>query len=238
MRVALPFTLIGLSVLTIGAIVYETMVPLDPVTVELPPMPTHIAPLAAPRPFVPPPEEAYGDIDARPLFSADRKPLTDNTQIGAVGNAADLSLVGVIMDGERAIALLRNKSTSQTESATMGGTVEGWHVAHIDATSVTLSANGNQTVVALEGPADRPASAALPEPVQQAAPPPAAPVSQPPPLTSAPTQQASAPPAAPVGPPAPGTATPAKPAPPTHSTIAPEALKGAFRDPKTGEPTL
>jgi hypothetical protein len=232
MRTVLPITMICLSLLTVGVIVYEAAAPLDPVQVELPPMPRHIVPATPPRPFVPPPEDAFADIDVRPLFASDRKPLTDSTQPGAMGSASDLSLVGVIMDGERAVALLRSKSTSQTVSATIGGTVQGWHVARIDATSVTLSANGSQAVVALEGPADRAPGAALPEPVQQAAAPPAAPVSQPPPLTTTPTQQASAPPAAPVTP------VPAKPAAGYHPMIAPEALKGAPRDPQTGEPTL
>ena len=232
MRIVLPVALLGLSLLTVGAIVYEAAAPLDPVQAEIPPMPRHTAQAAPQHLFVPPPEDAFADIDARPLFASDRKPLADTSQPGAVGAASDLSLVGVIMDGERAVALLRSKSTSQTQSAIVGGAVQGWHVARIDATSVTLSANGNQVVVALEGPADRPASAALPEPVQQAAPPPAAPVSQPPPMTTAPTQQASAPPAAPI------TQGPAKAAAGYHPTIAPEALKGAPRDPKTGEPTL
>jgi general secretion pathway protein N len=237
MRTTLPVTLIGLSLLTLGTIVYEMAAPLDPVTIELPPVPRHVATAAPLRPFAPPPEEAFADIDARPLFAADRKPLADNTQVGTVGNASDFSLVGVIMDGDHAVALLRNKSTSQTESALVGGTMQGWHVARIDATSVTLSANGSQTIVALEGPADRPASSPLPQPVQQAEPPPAAPVTQPAPLTTAPTQQASAPPAAAITPP-PGTAPAAKPGATRAPTIAPEALKGAPRDPTTGEPTL
>ena len=234
MRAALPVTLIGLSLLSLGAIVYETVAPPDPVAIELPPVPRHAVPVPPPMPFVPPPEEAFADIDARPLFAADRKPLADNTQLGAVGSASELSLVGVIMDGDHAVALLRNKSSSQTESASVGGTVQGWHVARIDATSVTLSVNGKQTVVALEGPADRPPSAPLQQPVQQAEPSPAAPVMQPPPLAPAPTQQASAPPAAAITP-APGAA---KPGGPAHPSIAPDALKGAPRDPKTGEPTL
>jgi general secretion pathway protein N len=229
MRAALPATLIGLSLLLAGGIVYESVAPLDPVTIELPP-PRHFTPPPPPRVYVPPPEDAFADIDARPVFAADRKPLADDMQGASAATAAStLSLVGVIMDGERAIALLRNKTTSQTESAVVGGTIEGWHVAHIDATSITLSAGGNQAVVQLEGPGDQPPSAALPQPVQQAAPPPAAPVGQPQPLTPPPTQQASAPPAA-------ATVKPAEPQ--RKPTIAPEALKGAPRDPTTGEPTL
>ncbi|MEI9997224.1 MAG: hypothetical protein WDM91_21690 [Rhizomicrobium sp.] len=228
MRLAPSAGLLVLALLLAGAIAYEAIAPLEPVQVAPAP------PLARPRaelpvPFVPPAEESFADLDARPLFASTRKPLNDPAQAnGAASAASDFSLVGVIMGSERAVALLRIKSTASTMSAIVGGTVNGWRVARIDATTITLRANGSEVTVPLEGPADRPPSAPLPQasaPITQA---PAAAAPTPPMTTGAPSATT----------PRPVAATPAAPAKPLRETVVPDALKGAIINPATGEPTL
>jgi hypothetical protein len=231
MRLALPATLFGISLLLGAAIVYESTAPLDPVVAEIPrPNPKAVR-LVMPPAYAPPPEEMFADIDARPLFSAGRKPLADPAQSGSAVAPTDYSLAGVISDGNRSVALLRDKSASSTVSTVVGATVGGWHVTRIDPTSVTLHANGADYVLTLEGPADRPPSAPLPS---ASAEPAAAPPTVAPPSTTATTASAIiTKPTAPT----PGAAT--APVPPNyHPTISPEALKSAPRDPTTGEPTL
>src|SRR5215469_11534314 len=101
MRLVVPTILASASLLLLGGIAYETFAPLDPVVVELPPLPKHTAPAAPARIYIPPPESDFADIDARPIFSAGRKPLPDSTQPSATTSASsDFTLVGVIMDAD------------------------------------------------------------------------------------------------------------------------------------------
>ncbi|MEI9886376.1 MAG: hypothetical protein WDN08_07705 [Rhizomicrobium sp.] len=233
MRLLVPGVLFGTALLLGGAILYEAVTPLDPVTIETPRLPARRPAALRPPAYAPPPAESFADIDARPLFSAKRRPLADLQASGAAAATSDFVLVGVIMGGERAVALLRNKSTAATTSAGVGDLVNGWRVARIDATAVTLHANGGEFVVPLDGPANRPPSA----PLTALAPVPAAtPAPAPPP--SAATVVAPAQPAA-AAPPPKTAAVPASPGLAAHHpTIAPEALIGAPVDPTTGEPTL
>ena len=234
MRPAIPLILFGVSLLLGAAILYEAIAPLDPVAVTTPSLPSRHGFTARVVGYTPPPLGLYADIDQRPLFSQTRQPLADKAL--AVGGAtSDLSLVGVIMGGARAVALLRNKSTSSTTSAAVGDLVNGWRVLRIDATTVTLRTNSGDFVVAMEGPADRPPSAPLQAAI--AAPTPAAAAPQPSaasPPPQAPAIATSPPAASAVNAPA----KPALPVRPADGTISPEALKSAPIDPRTGEPTL
>jgi hypothetical protein len=246
MRLAVPATLLCASLLLGGAIVAASVMPVEPVTVEIPPAPRHIAPVAPPAPYAPPPEAMFADIDARPLFSMQRKPLADPALAGtAASTANDFSLAGVIMGGDKAIALLRIKSTSSTMSAVVGDTVNGWRIAKIDATAVTLRSATGDVTVPLEGPADRAASAALPQDNTVTTAPVAAPAPSVVPTTVVPAlqrpgaPQAAAPPVTVVPPRAPPTPVhPGGTARNGYGTIANDALKGAHIDPSTGEPTL
>jgi hypothetical protein len=231
MRVLIPGLLFGASLVLIGAIAYESLAPLDPVVVETPRPSLRHVPSIKPVAYAPPAIELFADLDARPLFTATRKPLQDPTQAnGAAAPSSDFVLVGVIMGGSRAVALLRNKATSASTSAAVGDVVNGWRVAKIDATTVTLHANGSDFVVPLDSPANQPASPPLvaPPPPQPLTPVPAPPPQAAPPATKPPPQTAATP--------TPG--KPALPAKPGGGTIAPEALKGAPIDPTTGQPTL
>jgi hypothetical protein len=248
MKLVVPGALLGLS-LTLGmAGVYELAAPLDPVNVEKPDLAAHRMPVAPPASFVPPAEDRFADINNRPLFIASRKPLADIVQANAATTAtSDFSLVGVIMGGARAIALIHSKSASSTTSAALGDAVNGWRVARIDATTVTLRAGGNDFVLPLNGPTSGPPSAPLPP--LGAVPQTTSPASTPATTAAAtPALAAGTPPPTAATPPikiSPTTATasvtPPKPATPANAgegTITPEALRGAPIDPATGQPTL
>ncbi|MEJ1968872.1 MAG: hypothetical protein WDN03_09635 [Rhizomicrobium sp.] len=237
MRLALPATLAAACLALLGAIVYEAAAPLPPVAVEIPRLPARRGGAAPPPVYAPPSEALFADIDAHPLFAANRKPLADSTQAGAALTASsDFALAGIIMGGDRAVALLRIKSANSTSSAVLGDLVSGWRVVRIDARTVTLHANGADVVIPLAGPDSQPPSAPLPALDQSALPAPAAP--NPPPAAAAPALSATTAPAKPTVPSPPAVATTA-PAQPAHKPyIAPEALKGAYIDPVTGEPSL
>ena len=236
MRVLLPGVLLGAALLLGGGIAYEAFAPLDPIVVETPQLKRRAA-VPLPSTYVAPSPDLFADIDARPLFSAQRKPLAD-AQTGAAAANTDFVLVGVITGGARAVALLRNKNTQATVSAAVGDLVNGWRVARIDATTVTLRSSTGDFIVPLDGPANRPPSAAL-QPLE-ATPTPAA-IQTPSPAPAAPAAPLPTPQKPTAAPPSNVAAAPAKPGLPAHNaggTIVPEALIGAPRDPTTGEPTL
>jgi hypothetical protein len=225
MRFAVPTLLATLAVAFAGGILYETIAPLDPVEVT----PFHPAPgpVRLAQPPAAPPPDAFADIDARPLFSMTRQPLADTSGLATTAGA-DFILVGVISGGDKAVALLKNRTTSQSFSAVVGGVVDGWRVAKIDPTVVTLRSATGSIDVGLEAPGSGPPSAPI-SPLQPVHPPVA---------TLPATTAATATPAPPAANPTPTAAAPSQPPATYKPTIAPEALRGAPRDPKTGEPTL
>jgi len=247
MKLAVPAALLGLSTaLGLGS-AYELARPLDPVVVETSALGSHHVAAPPPASYSPPVEAQFTDINSRPLFLSGRKPIVDTIQTSAAMAAtSDFSLVGVIMGESHAIALIHSKSAASTTSAALGDMVSGWRVSKIDATTVTLRANGEEFILQLNGPAGAPPSAPLPplSPGPQAVPTPAP--ATPPPVAAdaqpaALASPATIPPLKTGAATAPGAITPPKPGAPATGnggTIAPDALKGAPIDPATGQPTL
>ncbi len=247
MRLFLPATLLFGCVLLASAAIYEVAAPLGTDTADAAPDGLYAPPLPKIAPFVAPPMALYSDIDAHPLFAADRKPLAEDG-LGAkpTADVSDFSVVGILIGGARAIALLKSRSDGATTSVAVGDLVGGWRVARIAPTAVTLRSNGSESVLGLSAPSNAPPSQALPalasEPAAPtetapapATPPPAATA----PAMAAPTVASAKPPAAtppPARPPILGSAQ--HPAPhKTDPTISPNA-GGVTYDPQTGEPTL
>ncbi len=167
------------------ATVYELATPSDDLSTGA--LPAHArlaAPIAAPV-YAPPAAEQFAALDSRAPFNPARTPLPDIAPAtGGAAEASDFTLVGVIMDGTRAVALLHSKSTSSTTSASVGDLVNGWRVSRIEATAVTLQSNQGDFVVVLATPGSQLPSAPLP-PLSSEAPPeaparPAAPSPHPP----------------------------------------------------------
>lgn len=96
-------------------------------------------PIVATRPdpaFVPPPTEAFRDIEARPLFWASRRPIA-----GADGLAAapsDLVLLGVVRNEGDAIAIIRHGKPPQEERLKEGAALEEWTVSEVTLNGVVL----------------------------------------------------------------------------------------------------
>jgi hypothetical protein len=253
MKLALPGSLLALAALLVAATGYELLAPLGPITVEAPRAPV----LRATTPVAqvaPPSIELFADIDARPLFSPQRAPLPDRLAGSASGSPSDLVLIGVMIGGEKPIALFKSAGTSTTTTATVGDMVGGWRVVDIAPTRVGLRGASGLIEIPLASLGSQTPSAPLPAPTsdEQAEPAPAAPAAPAAlpaassPSASAPQVQVhAAPPAKPsslatVSAPVAVTvsAKPALQARSANGTIAPEALKGAPVNPKTGEPTL
>jgi hypothetical protein len=82
--------------------------------------------------FTPPPQEEFAIINARAAFDPARQPVAEPSLATAASAAAppQVTLVGEIMDGSSAVALLL-RSSGQTITARTGNTVSGWQIIRI-----------------------------------------------------------------------------------------------------------
>ena len=107
---------------------------------------------AAPLPLAPPlpPVETFAAVDARPLFNPARKPVQPKpTAQAAAALPTDVTLVGVIMGGDRRVALLHTAGANYSTSVQIGATVNGWQVFEIDADRVVLKSGDSSYIVPL-----------------------------------------------------------------------------------------
>lgn len=100
------------------------------------------------------PTSANAEIDARPLFSPLRSPLAipgaSGAASGSTGFPTDVTLVGVIIDGEKRIALVRTQAAGFAASETIGSAVEGWQVTQIEPDHIVLQSGSTLGDLRLE----------------------------------------------------------------------------------------
>jgi general secretion pathway protein N len=111
--------------------------------------PPSAAPAVAPRlaSFDPPPADAFSEIAERPLFIPDRRPQFDAEPARPTPAPVPPSLLveGVVLAPERHYAVIRHGAPPRLDSVSEGETIDGWTVASIDRSRVTLRA-GNATI--------------------------------------------------------------------------------------------
>lgn len=86
------------------------------------------------------------DTVERPLFASNRRrppdldvaKLPDGANAGGQAQAQSYDLLGVVRDGDRAIALLRKKSDGASFRVEVGDMIGGWRVSEVEPTSVRL----------------------------------------------------------------------------------------------------
>jgi hypothetical protein len=122
-----------------GTIVFELSSPLAPqVTAAHPaaPLPEFAPP---PDPFDPPPRDLFGEIAARPLFSASRRPFVSEDQ--PAENPQDesvaIELVGTLLTGQGRAALLQPQGQN-ARWVLAGQQIAGWQVVAIQRDEVSL----------------------------------------------------------------------------------------------------
>ena len=181
-----------------------------------------------------PPDQAYPETVARPLFTPTRRPAPTVAAAAAPAfNRGQFQLLGVIIAGKSKTAMLKEKASGRVHRVEEGREVNGLKVAGIERESVTLALGGESEKVPLQvqkatpgapqpaaatGPFGGPAQAA-----PHAAPPPAPP--QPPVATPAPPTAQLSPGAAAFLGIAPGAAgAPAGAAPNSGAALTPEEL--------------
>lgn len=97
-----------------------------------------------------PPEQAYPEVTARPLFVSTRRPAPE----AAVAQAPTMpkgkfTLQGVIVQGDQRTALLRERTSGRVHRAEAGQDVDGLKVLQIDRDAVTLGLGDERETVNL-----------------------------------------------------------------------------------------
>jgi hypothetical protein len=140
--------------------------------------------------FQPPSSDAFSEINTRPVFSPRRAPIRSD-----VSNTKDASapppppasaLIGVIIEGETRLAILKSAASPLETSVTLGAIVDGWQVTVIDSDRIVVRRGSQEqeirldanranstgpTTQAIQGSLSSPASSAeTPEPTPSRAP--------------------------------------------------------------------
>ena len=117
--------------------------------------------------FVPPSARTFDAINDRPIFAPDRKPLAPPP----VGTSSappplpSISLVGVILDSNTQLALIRSAASPLEVSYAVGASVDGWQLTEIDAEKIVLRYGSSVDEIELK------ATSALPDERAQQRPP-------------------------------------------------------------------
>ena len=88
---------------------------------------------------------AFAEVDDRSVFNPARVRVSSSSIAGtsnATSLPSDISLVGVILDGDRKLALIKSPQAPLAVGLGVGGTIEGWQVTRVEADRVALRAGG------------------------------------------------------------------------------------------------
>ena len=102
--------------------------------------------------FDPPPMAAFAEVDDRSVFNPVRIRVSSSSVAGASSATSlpsDMSLVGVILDGDRKLALIKSPQAPLAVGLGVGGTIEGWQVTRVEADRVALRAGGPEQELVL-----------------------------------------------------------------------------------------
>jgi hypothetical protein len=95
---------------------------------------------------------SFGDIDAHPVFSASRAPIASHDVAHGGASSAfptDVALIGVIIEGDTRLALVKTANEPFARSVAQGGAIEGWTVSEVDADKIVLSSGATKQEILL-----------------------------------------------------------------------------------------
>jgi hypothetical protein len=143
-----------------------------------------------PARFDAPPEETFKQVDDRSVFNPYRVRVNApavTTTTGAANLPSDLTLVGVILDGNTRLALIKSPSSPLAVGVAVGGTIQGWQISRVDPDKIVLHGAGADQELKLSANKPGPAQPQVPgQPFQPQAQP--QPQPQPQPQAPAPAQ--------------------------------------------------
>jgi general secretion pathway protein N len=145
--------LIALCGLLGAFLLYEIFAPLAEVAVPTLQPRESIATLPLQTPFQVLSLASFAAFNERPIFSAQRKPIAP-APVGAAASAPPppptATLVGIIIDPQRQMALIRTPSSPLAVAVTVGQTVQGWQVSEIAPDRVVLHRGTTDDTLKLE----------------------------------------------------------------------------------------
>lgn len=104
--------------------------------------------------FMPPPASAFASVAERPLFDPARKKYVPPPSAAADKAAPplplNLSLIGVIIDSERRLALMKSSETALAMSYAVGDQIDGWQIAEVDPDRVVLKAGTAEDAIRMD----------------------------------------------------------------------------------------
>jgi hypothetical protein len=124
--------------------------------------PTAVSAQETPGAFSLPPLEDFSAIVDRPLFSPDRRPPTETSEVGEAAVAAEgpssgesqIVLAGTATDqSERAVAILHEVSQGVQFRVWVGDEIGGWTVKAIRPRALVLGTATQEVTVTLDEPA-------------------------------------------------------------------------------------
>jgi len=98
-----------------------------------------------------PPPETFAEIGTRPLFSPGRRGTAAPAATGATTlQPPDVTLVGIMIDSQDRIAMLRTPSSPLATAFHIGATVSGWQLSEIAPDRIVLSAGPARDEIRLD----------------------------------------------------------------------------------------
>jgi len=149
----------------LGAILtYEIAAPLGVIAVPTVTLRSSSAATVLPQRVVSlPPLAAFAAFNDRPIFSPQRKAIAP-APVGAAAMAPPpppvASLVGIIIDAQRRIAMIRTASSPLATAVAVGDTLQGWQVTEIAPDRVTLHQGTADDTIKLDANRPPPTAAA------------------------------------------------------------------------------
>lgn len=165
-RVQLAF-LVLCALLTL-LLIYEIEAPISEFTVSGATAPSQAAlPLASGPPFVIAPAETFAAINERSVFDPARKAVVSKTEAGAaVATPPAVVLVGVIIDRQDRLALVKSPELPMATGVRLGESIDGWQVTAIEPDRIVLHAGTTDDEIKLEDNHGAPGDPVIPTPSQ------------------------------------------------------------------------
>jgi hypothetical protein len=101
-------------------------------------------------PVVLPPLARFAEIGERPLFNPGRKPVASPAVTPTSNIPPDVTLVGIILDSQDRLALVRTPAQPFASALRLGATLSGWQLTEIAPDRIVLSAGAARDEIRLD----------------------------------------------------------------------------------------
>lgn len=147
--------LLSLCGLLLAALIYELTAPLavlEPPQIRLN---RGNAVVVQPPAFMAPSSLSFAVINDRPVFNPLRQPIRQTALPGETASATappvQVTLIGVIVDGQNKLALIKLPGAAFASGVAIGGNIAGWQVSQITPDGIVLHSGSSDYTIKLNG---------------------------------------------------------------------------------------